>query len=166
MVNLTLSISYGKQSIIPIANFLIIFCGNIALGIKLTKRRKMKDKRDNTRTVSRDAQAISMLFAGVICYSITQFPAFVYNTLIVAARSPFCAFELTDNVRAVLEHTTAALVNVNYSINFLLYFGISKEFRQAIRDDFGGCICTKSDKKSEGLIVYAGNRRQTLTTSV
>ncbi|OQV23688.1 hypothetical protein BV898_02426 [Hypsibius exemplaris] len=124
--------------IVPVITFLVILSVNLAVSIQLLKHQKFRRAntlgRNHPDSVTKDHQAIHMLLACAVLYILTQFPAFVYNILQILQHYPFCSLTFTDNFVANYTRAIGVTVNINYSANFLLYYGVSTTFRQGLRD--------------------------------
>jgi hypothetical protein len=125
------------QLIVPVVTFLVIFSVNVVVSVHLVRHRKFRNTntlRGSSQNALKDNQAIHMLLGCAVLYILTQFPGFVYNILQLTQHYPFCNFTFTDNFVAQYSRAIGVTTNINYSVNFLLYYGVSTTFRQGLRD--------------------------------
>lgn len=117
---------------IPVMNFVCILGLNLAVSIQLLLQRRFRTlhARSSCDDIPKDNQAIQMLLACAAVYVITQFPIFIYNILRLQQRYPNCAFVFTDQMQAIFNRLNSVAINLNYSVNFFLYYGISSSFRR------------------------------------
>ena len=80
----------------------------------------------------RDHQAVYMLLACALLYITTQAPVFVFNVLKLLQHAPFCRWTFTEDSLAKYTRAVGVTININYSVNFLLYYGVSTMFRQGL----------------------------------
>lgn len=132
--------------------FLIILSVNLVVFVALARQRRFafhepsgsssscRRLEEAQRSVStspppaplRDHQAVYMLLACALLYITTQAPAFVFNVLKLVQHAPFCRWTFTEASLATFARAVGLTININYSVNFLLYYGVSSMFRQGL----------------------------------
>ena len=125
------------QLIVPVVTFLVILSVNMAVSVHLVRHKRFRAANTLGASLSdreRDNQAIHMLLACAGLYILTQFPSFIYNIFRLIGRYPYCYYFLSEDFVGVFEPIKDVLTSINYSANFLLYYGVSASFRQGLRD--------------------------------
>jgi hypothetical protein len=122
------------QAIIQMGTFLAILVLNILLLRVILRRRDLQviqKKTDRDWRSGVDKGAVAMLAVCVVLYLVTQMPGFVGNVLYLLDKG--CVRQLSATTAAVLAPILNICLNVNFSANFLLYYGANSNFRKGVK---------------------------------
>ncbi|XP_055336666.1 uncharacterized protein LOC129587099 [Paramacrobiotus metropolitanus] len=120
--------------IVPAVNFGLILFLNSFVTLRLLYYRQFRQQpvHMNNPCGSQAWQATRMLFATAVVYCATQTFPLVFLIMRRLVGYPRCSYFINEDTYAKFARTNALLVNINYSINFLLYSLISTGFRQLL----------------------------------
>ncbi|XP_055348091.1 uncharacterized protein LOC129595189 [Paramacrobiotus metropolitanus] len=125
----------------PLINFLAILVINTIVAMHLLIQRRFRALHVRISSVSdtdaaKEKPLIHMLLVAAVFYVVTQMPAFVWNLWTILINRPFCYDDVAEETRVYFMRFTSIATNVNYSLNFLLYYGVSRAFRRGCREVF------------------------------
>ncbi|XP_055339416.1 probable G-protein coupled receptor 139 [Paramacrobiotus metropolitanus] len=123
------------QVFIQVFTFLAILIVNTVLLLTIFQQRKRREKKLQAVSSKEKAYAewyaLPMLAACVILYLATQFPGFIDNLTYLLEKT--CTFQRNPNMQAVMRPLQNIAMNINFSVNFLLYCGVSAKFRDTVK---------------------------------
>ncbi|GAU88223.1 hypothetical protein RvY_00963 [Ramazzottius varieornatus] len=109
-----------------------------------------------SRRHSKEKTGRNLLIGCLVVYFVTHLPALVYQCLRLVSSAPYCLYFLPINTGMLARPVIRIVLLSNYSINFLLYFALSKKFREELRQSiarFRKCrcrlwvLCCKEDRR-------------------
>lgn len=126
------------QSFNQIGTFLTILFLNIwllhVIAEKKRMRRKLQASEISGDSSTSERGALIMLGSCVLLYLFTQTPALVDKVLSLLDK--LCVRQKNMELRPFLAPVWNFLLNLNYSINFVLYCGANRKFREKVRKLF------------------------------
>ncbi|OQV21556.1 hypothetical protein BV898_04458 [Hypsibius exemplaris] len=124
-----------------VAKFVVLLVVNIHLIVIVISQRRggagspdmTAAQRNRRQKSSKEKTGTNLLIGCLLVYFFTHFPYVVFQCLRLAAAPPYCVVFMPFDSFMMARPIITMVLYSNYSVNFLLYFALSRKFRDEFR---------------------------------